>query len=58
MELGLIDQFGSTQSIARDIIGVEKLVNYTFKPSFLDKFAEKVGTSIVNTFMMKLLQMQ
>ncbi len=58
MELGLIDQFGSSQSIARDIIGVEKLVNYTFKPSFLDEFAEQVGTSIVNTFMMKSLQMQ
>ncbi len=58
MELGLIDQFGSSQSIARDVIGVEKLVNYTFKPSFLDEFAEQVGTSIVNTFMMKSLQMQ
>ena len=58
MELGLIDQFESSQGIARDVIGAEKLVNYTFKASFLDKFAELTGVSIVNTFMENTLRMQ
>ena len=58
MELGLIDQFGSSQEIARDVIGASTLVNYTFKASFLDEFAELTGTSIVNTFMENTLRME
>ncbi len=58
MELGLIDQFGSSQGIARDIIGAEKMVNYTFKSSFLDELAERTGTSIASTFMENMLRMR
>lgn len=58
MELGLIDQFGSSQEIARDVIGASTLVNYTFKVSFFEEFAEWAGTSIINTFIENTLRMQ
>lgn len=44
-ELGLIDGFGSANSVARDVIGVEKMKNFTKKDSLLDRFAKKLGAS-------------
>lgn len=44
-ELGLIDGFGSTSSVARDIIGIAKLKNFTKKDNPLDRFAKKLGAS-------------
>lgn len=44
-QLGLIDGFGSTSSVARDVIGVAKLKNFTKKDSPLDRFAKKLGAS-------------
>lgn len=58
MKLGLIDQFKSSRGIARDIIGAEKLVNYTFKASFLDELAERTGASIVSTAMENMMRMR
>ncbi|RBP51521.1 S49 family peptidase [Arenicella xantha] len=52
--LGLVDDFGSLQSVARDVIGQETVVDYTFKPSFLDQLASdfgvSIGTGIANVF--------
>lgn len=44
-QLGLIDGFGSTSSVARDIIGVENLKNYTVEDTPFDRFAKKIGAS-------------
>lgn len=44
-ELGLIDGFGSTSYVARDIIGVENLKNYTVQESPFDRFTKKLGAS-------------
>lgn len=44
-ELGLIDGFGSASSVARDVIGVEKMKNFTKKDSPIDRFAKKLGAS-------------
>jgi len=50
--LGLIDDFGNVASVARDVIGVEEIVNYTFQPSLLEQisrdFGVAVGTGIAN----------
>ena len=48
LELGLIDGLGSTSSVARDIIQNSKLVNYTFKPSPLDRLADRLSMSIAS----------
>ncbi|NKB76652.1 MAG: S49 family peptidase [Gammaproteobacteria bacterium] len=45
-ELGLIDDFGTVEQVARDVIGAEAILDYTIKPSVFDKFAEEMGVSI------------
>ncbi len=56
--LGLIDQFGSVNQIARDIIGAEQVIEYTLKPSFLDLFAKEVGVSISNTLWKQIMSLR
>lgn len=41
--LGLIDGFGSAGSVARDIIHVEDIVDYTVTESYFDQFARQLG---------------
>lgn len=45
-ELGLIDDFGNVSYVARDVIGYENLVDYTYRPDFFEQFAEDLGVSI------------
>lgn len=45
-ELGLVDEFGSASYVAREVIGAKKIVDYTRKPSFLDRFAEQLGVGV------------
>jgi len=39
LELGLVDGFGSTSYVAREVVGVEKLKDYTKRDDVLQKFA-------------------
>ena len=57
-QLGLIDQFGTAELIARDILGAEKLVDYTIKPSLLDLFANEIGASISNTLLQSTISLR
>jgi len=57
LELGLIDGLGSSSYVAREVIGEEKLIDYTVKPSFADRFAERLGASM-GTAAVKLLGLQ
>jgi protease-4 len=45
-KLGLIDGFGSVQDVAREVIGVSQLVDYTQRPNPLTRFAERFGAQI------------
>lgn len=45
-ELGLIDEFASLQTVARDVIGQEELVNYTVQPSFWEQLSREFGVSV------------
>lgn len=51
-KLGLIDDFGSLDSVARTVIGAEEVIDYTIKPNFLEEFSRQfgvaVGTGIAN----------
>jgi len=49
MELGLVDALGSSSHVAREVIGEETIVDYTVKPTYLDRFAKRLGTSIGST---------
>ncbi len=43
--MGLIDGLGSSSYVAREIIKAEDIVDFTPKPSYLDKFAKQLGAS-------------
>ncbi|MBT4195017.1 MAG: S49 family peptidase [Gammaproteobacteria bacterium] len=49
VEMGLVDNFGTTASVARDIIKAEDMVDYTSKKLFMERLAERVGASIVSS---------
>lgn len=43
--LGLVDALGSAGYVAREVIGVEEIVDFTRRETFLDQFAKKIGTT-------------
>lgn len=45
-ELGLIDEFGSLAYVAREVIGEEAIIDYSYKPDFLTQFAQDLGVSM------------
>lgn len=45
VKLGLADAYGTTKSVARDIVKAEKVVNFTPKSEFFDRIAERIGAA-------------
>jgi protease-4 len=43
--LGLVDDLGSSSSVARDVIGAETLVDYTKKRDLFESFSSRIGAS-------------
>jgi len=43
IELGLADELGSAGSVARDVIGAEDLVDFTYKERSLERLFERLG---------------
>ena len=50
--LGLVDHFGSLDQVARDIIGAQKIIDYTTHETWLDRLSEPIG-ALINTLLMK-----
>ena len=48
-ELGLVDGLGSTSFVAREVVGAEDIVDYTFRLSPLEKFARELGAGVSAT---------
>lgn len=48
LALGLIDGLGSSSYVAREIIGVERIVDFTPRPDFLEQFTDRIGVSMAN----------
>ena len=46
IQLGLADDFGTSQSVARDEVGVEKLVDFTPQDAWIERLADQLGASI------------
>ena len=49
LALGLVDQLGSTSFVAREVIGAEKIVDYTVQESPFDRFAKRFGASAMGS---------
>jgi protease IV len=56
LRLGLVDEFGSAGSVARDVVGAEKIVDYTPQDDFLSRVTKQIGVSIANTLKASLLR--
>jgi len=48
VKLGLVDGLGSSSYVAREIIGVENIVDFTPRPNFIDRFAGRIGVTMAN----------
>ncbi len=44
LKIGLVDAFGSSSYVAREVIGAEDIVDFTPEEDIWDRFAEKLGT--------------
>lgn len=51
LRLGLTDHLGSPESVARDVIGAEKLVEFTAKKELFERLADRVGTALATGLM-------
>lgn len=47
-ERGLIDGFSSSGQLARDTLHIERVVDYTHKPSMMERVAKNIGTAMVD----------
>mgnify|MGYP003445784758 FL=1 len=45
-ELGLVDEYGSADSVAREVIGAEEIVDYTVRENLFNRLAERFGMAM------------
>ncbi|MCZ6882390.1 MAG: S49 family peptidase [Gammaproteobacteria bacterium] len=46
IELGLVDEYGTTQTVARDVIEAETIVNFTPRGGLIEQIVDRLGVSI------------
>jgi len=50
IELGLADGLGSVESVARDVIKAEEVVDFTYRPGFVERLASRLGTAMAQAW--------
>lgn len=50
VELGLTDGLGSASFVAREIIEAKKIIDYTPRQNYLDRFADRLGVAMASIF--------
>ena len=50
VQMGLADEIGSVDSVARDVIKAEKVLDYSLKDNIAERFAKRLGAGAVNGF--------
>ncbi|MCT9824836.1 S49 family peptidase [Pseudomonas veronii] len=53
-QLGLIDQLGDVDYVAREVVGASKVVDFSTKDNPFDRFAKRIGTSVAQELSMTL----
>jgi len=56
IEIGLADGLGTLDSVARDVIKAEEIVDYTQKENFAERVARRFGTAAANVMMESMLR--
>ncbi|VFM98195.1 MAG: protease-4 [Candidatus Kentron sp. G] len=46
IRLGLADELGSSSYVAREVIGAEEIVDFTWERDYLERFAERFGAAV------------
>jgi protease-4 len=46
VKIGLVDELASTSYVAREVIGEEIIVNYTVQDDILERFAQRLGSTV------------
>jgi len=46
LNIGLVDELASSSYVAREVIGEETIVNYTVEEDILERFAERLGSTV------------
>ena len=54
LALGLVDGLGSAGYVAREVIGVEDIIDFTKRETYLDRFANKIGAVVARILMSKI----
>ncbi len=49
IKMGLADDFGSVESVARDVIGAEHVLDYSVKENIAERFAKRLGAGAVSS---------
>jgi len=49
VKLGLVDKLGDASYVAREVIGAEDIVDYTYRENVFDRFARRIGTTMAKT---------
>ncbi|MDO8706089.1 MAG: S49 family peptidase [Sulfuricaulis sp.] len=49
VKMGLVDNIGSAGYVAREVIGAEEIVDFTFRENVFDRFARRLGTAMAQT---------
>jgi len=53
VKIGLVDELGSSSYVAREVIGEESIVDYTVQEDILERFAERLGSSVAQVISTK-----
>lgn len=53
LALGLIDDFGSAGSVARDVIGAPDIVDFSARPDYFSKLSQLLGMESISALMSK-----
>ena len=48
MELGLVDSLGNADYVAREVIGAEEIVDFTYQDTLLEQFSREIGALFTN----------
>lgn len=54
VELGLADGLGTVDSVARDVVKAEEVVDYSTKENLAERFAKKIGASMADSMLRSL----
>jgi protease-4 len=49
IKMGLVDSLGGASYVAREVIGAEDIVDYTYRENVFDRFARRLGTAMAQT---------